>query len=135
MDDRTYGRILAEWALEGLEKALGGDLYPDEPSEKIWGVVAGTELGKKVYGSWQALYKLDWEREEILNAMTDNVLPTYFKRKVENHATPSEEDAAASTYVGNIGALRDIGFENIPWDHVLLARFAGDVQPTEAEPN
>ena len=135
MDDLTYGRILAEWALEGLEKALGGDLYPDEASEKVWGVIAGTELGKKVYGSWQALYKLNWDREEILNAMTGNVLPTYFKGKVEYHAAQKEEDANASTYVENLGVLRDIGFENIPWDHVLLARFAGDVPPPEEESN
>eukprot|EP00884_Botryococcus_braunii_P007138 jgi/Botrbrau1/16425/Bobra.0142s0024.1 len=133
MDNREAGRAVATWALKRFEDALRDDLYPHESTERFWGIVGGTYLGRKIYESWTGIYKLGWDRQEVLDAMLSNELPSYFKQKVEQHVKEYEEGATIKPYIGSMKFVMDFGFDKIPWDWVFLARFSGDFESMEAD--
>eukprot|EP01006_Ploeotia_vitrea_P054766 TRINITY_DN67923_c7_g10_i1.p1 TRINITY_DN67923_c7_g10~~TRINITY_DN67923_c7_g10_i1.p1 ORF type:complete len:199 (+),score=5.70 TRINITY_DN67923_c7_g10_i1:54-650(+) len=104
--------ILAEHFLT----ALGDDEYPMEAEETVWGLKMGTLDGTLVYNSWKSLYlKGQINQHKLTRALANGTLPESFERWVR-------ETAKLPNPGGYLPALIKRGFQNLPWDIVLLER-------------
>lgn len=122
---RDLQRRTCQVAVRHFLESLQQDAFPMEESEGVFGAVMENQIGKLVYGSWQAMYLLEMcDPAEMEEALFLGSMPAFFESKVRAIESVALAKGTGQGYYASALIQSDM-FKSIPWDFKMLNALAG----------